>query len=245
MTGPAPHRRLRVALAAAAGSLALLAPGTAHAIVGGTPAPSDHWPWMAAIMAADIREAAWGQYCGGVVIAPRRVLTAAHCVVGKRARAVDVLVGRTRLTEAGGRRLDVSAISLYPGYARDRRHALDAAVLTLAKPADVAPVTLASPGDEAAWPAGANAWTVGWGTLNARRSRGGDWYYADRLRELRLPIVSDDACESVFGVGWRKAPYLPSRLICGGTGDGTSGPCYGDSGGPLVVATTAGWLDVG
>jgi secreted trypsin-like serine protease len=245
MSAPSQHGRSWAALFALAGLFTLLPASSAHGIVGGTPAPPDRWPWMAAILDSSNRDAAWAQYCGGVVIAPRRVLTAAHCLVGRRARDVDVLIGRTRLTEPGGRRLDVSAISVFPGYARDRRYTPDVAVATVTSDTGVTPVALAAPGDEAAWLPGASAWTMGWGVLNARRSRGGDRYYADRLRELELPVVSDDACESVFGIGWPDAAYVPSKLVCAGTADGTTGVCSGDSGGPLVVGTAAGWLDVG
>lgn len=44
-------------------------------IVGGRPADPKEWPWMAALL----RQGAI-QYCGGVLITNRHVLTAAHCV---------------------------------------------------------------------------------------------------------------------------------------------------------------------
>lgn len=44
-------------------------------IAGGQPADPKEWPWMAALL----REGAI-QYCGGVLITDRHVLTAAHCV---------------------------------------------------------------------------------------------------------------------------------------------------------------------
>lgn len=44
-------------------------------IAGGQPADPKEWPWMAALL----RQGAI-QYCGGVLITDRHVLTAAHCV---------------------------------------------------------------------------------------------------------------------------------------------------------------------
>ena len=85
----------------------------------------------------------------------------------------------------------------------------------------------------------------GWGGLNARPSGGGNRYFADRLRELQLPVQGDDACESAYGIGFEDFPYRPTWLLCAGTGDGRAGPCKGDSGAPLVVGGAGRWLDVG
>jgi secreted trypsin-like serine protease len=70
-------------------------------------------------------------------------------------------------------------------------------------------------------------------------------YSADRLRQLSLPVVGDDACERAYGGGGYGFTYRPAWELCAGPGDGTSGTCYGDSGGPLVVESPAGWTQVG
>lgn len=44
-------------------------------IAGGRPADPKEWPWMAALLRQGTI-----QYCGGVLITDRHVLTAAHCV---------------------------------------------------------------------------------------------------------------------------------------------------------------------
>jgi secreted trypsin-like serine protease len=240
-TGTVARTAVLTALAVAAG-LALAAP--APAIIGGDPAAPGRWPSMAAILKASVPEAPWAQYCGGAVIGPRLVLTTAHCVVDAAPDEVDVLLGRTRLSETDGRRLHVTRIRVHPKYADGSARGLDAAVLTLAADAGVPPVRLAGPADAAAWAPGAPAWTMGWGELHVPR-RNAPSYYADRLRELALPIVGDDACESAFGIGTRALPYRPAWSICAGEQGAGKGPCYGDSGGPLVVETPDGWLGVG
>jgi secreted trypsin-like serine protease len=127
-------------------ALALLLAAPAGAIVGGTAAPEGRWPWMAALLDAGETDAGWAQFCGGAVIAPRRVLTAGHCVIDRDASELDVLVGRTRLSTRSGRRIAVKAISVFPGYVSHATPSLDAAVLELREDAGVAPLALARPG---------------------------------------------------------------------------------------------------
>jgi hypothetical protein len=223
----------RVGLVAISVGVVLAASPPADAVVGGAPAPPGRWPWMVALLDASQRDAGWAQFCGGVVIGPRRVLTAGHCVIGQRSRDIDVLVGRTRLSEDDGQRLRVRAISVF------------AAVLELAAESGVPPLALARPGQEAAWAPGTPAWTMGWGQVNAGESPGGNRYYADRLRELHEPVQGDDSCESVFGLGFPQLPYRPTWLLCAGTPGDRAGTCSGDSGAPLVVGGPDSWLNVG
>src|SRR4051794_30308269 len=121
-----PHpARLALALLVAA-VLSLISAAAAQAIVGGQVAPDGRWPWLAAIVGTDAPNDFLGQVCGGTVIAPRRVLTAAHCVSDSSADALAVVVGRTRLTAAGGRKIAVTGIHIYPGWAHSRTPGLDA-----------------------------------------------------------------------------------------------------------------------
>lgn len=81
--------------------------------------------------------------CSGTVLDPTHVLTAAHCVVEKTARAtpanVLVAVGstdiRTAESRAAGLVVGVAAIRVHPRYRTDR-YPDDVAVLTLAAPLD-------------------------------------------------------------------------------------------------------------
>src|SRR4051812_10024980 len=140
-------------LIAATVGLLLVVASPAAAIVGGEPAPPGRWPWMVALLRAGEGGAFKAQFCGGSLIAPRRVLTAAHCVEDDDAGDVSVLIGRDRLTGTGGRTIHVRRIDLFPRWQSEAAPGLDAAVLTLTADAGVAPVAIARTG-ATAFPAG-------------------------------------------------------------------------------------------
>ena len=58
-------------------------------IVGGTRASTSTYPWVVYLATSS-----GFQYCGGTLVAPNKVVTAAHCTVGDSASAVRVVAGR-------------------------------------------------------------------------------------------------------------------------------------------------------
>src|SRR5688500_18515972 len=83
--------------------LAQQAPEEDPEIVGGREAEPGAWPWQAALVQAQSANAFNGQFCGGTLIAPEWVLTAAHCVdAGEEPGELHVVLGRHQLsTDAG------------------------------------------------------------------------------------------------------------------------------------------------
>jgi secreted trypsin-like serine protease len=194
----------------------------AQAIVGGAEAPST--PWVVALTDAN------GQlFCGGALVAPDRVVTAAHCltersVITARERVpeeIRVVFGQADLRRKGVPAKVVSTWK-HPDY-RDVGKGDDVAVLTLSAPLDQPTVPLVDADDTDRYLPGTEATVLGWG----RTAEGAE--PSSTLREVRVPILAAADCA-------RAVPNFRSDgMVCAGYPKGGKDACEGDSGGPMVV----------
>ncbi|MFD9221042.1 serine protease [Streptomyces sp. NPDC060064] len=226
------------ALIAAAAVAPFASPPLAAAdsvVIGGYPAKAADSPWVVALSSRDrFGGTRAGQFCGGVVVSPKKVMTAAHClsrtVLGvdvREVRDLAVLAGRTQLLGAGGREIRVSNARVAPTY-NSQTNSPDVAVLTLAEALPASQVIpLAGAGDPAYEP-GTSATVYGWGDTTGNAS------YAFSLRAARVTVLSDAVCGQAYpgGLGGK---YLKSTMLCAGDPQGGRDACQGDSGGPLVA----------
>ena len=241
-------------------------------IVGGEVASAGSWPWQVALVELHDRGGGRGagfrQFCGGSVIAPWWVLTAAHCVDGVRPEELQVLVG-TRDLDRGGRLLGVRAIHVHEEY-RSVIEGNDIALLRLAREAGVAEVELPTAERTAAVATpGTSATVTGWGLLRPLECKsgtkpgthrchpqgGGRGHFVDgltgepvklsdvrtsKLMEVKLPLVGEETCRAAY-----PRAAIDERTVCAGLSQGGKDSCQGDSGGPLVVRDGDTWFQAG
>lgn len=215
------------------GGLATIAAGAVLPLV--SPVPAAESPWVVALSSRErFGDTRAGQFCGGVVVAPTKVLTAAHCmgrdVLGVKPEDVTdlrVIAGREELRGKGGSEVRVGSVRIDPAY-DPASHVSDLAVLTLARPLPARyAVRPADPGTEALAP-GTSATVYGWGDTT------GQGAYAPSLRSAAVTVLADSDCERAYpgGSGGR---YAASTMLCAGDPRGGRDACQGDSGGPLVA----------
>jgi secreted trypsin-like serine protease len=210
-------------------------------IIGGNETTISTAPWMAQLHYYDDRGTSGtsddiGFFCGGAVVAPTKILTAAHCVKGYNWNANGAVVtGTSQLPSADGTDLHGGTVT---GVWRQWNHPSynattidnDIAVLTLPVPVKATPIRMTTSGDTTSYQAGTSAKVYGWGRTSSTSDD-----ISETLKTATLPMQSDTTCSGAYGADFVKGHMVCAGKPASGSDTGTVSACNGDSGGPLVV----------
>lgn len=232
-------------------------------IAGGYTPQTTSWPWVSFLQAGDGMH---GGSCTGTLIAPQRILTAAHCVgetlsanglvINTGASAWTVWVDRRNTTTLPGEERHVTAEVYNPNFTGANPDDVgnsdyDVAILFLDKPVtDIAPAPI---GTESDWgteyastgcgvngdQACAEAYAMGWGHYNYDHANP---VYPAWLQAGAFTLGSDDWCKSLVDGPNR---YDSTTQLCAFDTSGNTCITHGDSGGPMAVYSHNEWVQIG
>ncbi|XP_074075626.1 kallikrein-7 [Macrotis lagotis] len=183
-------------------------------IIGGEECQRGTHPWQVALFNGN------QLHCGGVLVAPTWVLTAAHCMMNR----YNVHLGKHVLTgrERGSQVIMATRSIRHPRYSTST-HANDLMLIKLQRAARLGPNVKPIPLPSRCASPGTTCKVSGWGTTTSP-----DATYPEKLQCTDVRLISNSDCKRIY------KDLLKEAMLCAGIPNSKQNACNGDSGGPLV-----------
>ncbi|XP_032671244.1 chymotrypsin-1-like [Odontomachus brunneus] len=195
-----------------------------EAIVGGSVATPGQFPHQISLQY-------WGLHiCGGSIISPTHIITAAHCVKDMQQSSLTVVTGSISSRPGYGQSHEIQCIQVHPGHTGLKRDGWkdDICVITLKKPITMSNVQNVIPLASRDYAIGSYRGTIsGFGKTSVNSGVSPDLLFAN------VNILSRKACTDAHPKNSWGVAFTNENHICILEEPGI-GACKGDSGGPLI-----------
>ncbi len=209
-------------------------------IINGIPGSTKDYPWVVNFSG-----------CGGSLIAPQWILTAAHCFNTDDNKSVNTQVSNrepvTLLTDniidpaPTAQKIAISEIIVHPDYNPTKGYNNDIALMKLANPV-VNPSPVVLMGDKEV-PSNSTITVMGWGTTAIDADNKSTNPSPILLKTQQIPF-SQASCQQIYG---QDSTQITDNMLClnGLEGQANTDTCQGDSGGPAVTPINNTLVQIG
>jgi secreted trypsin-like serine protease len=189
-------------------------------IINGVDAPEGRYPYTVSLDTGSYH------FCGGSLIAPNVVLSAAHCYEPLDKSATRAIVNPYKLSDASSdETFEIESFVKHPSYQSLGGYDHDYVVIKLKGTSNNPYVRLNS--DKSVPAVGSTLDVMGWGNTALSGYTG-----SDTLQQVDVLAMSNSACETKYAAAGVPGQIFDDSLC---VAEVNQGSCQGDSGGPLVL----------